>query len=176
MRNDFERQGWGAPVFASAWLHCRHKAQLRAIVLKNSNMAAVRGAGTVERNEMSPKKQRKELRSYKNIPLWLCEYHQEVLPYIYRAIGSKFLPFSGITLLHFDSHPDLMAPLDLQAESVFHKELLFDVVSIADWILPAVYAGHIKKIIWIKPPWSRQISDKILCFNVGRHKVEGTIR
>ena len=139
-------------------------------------MAAVRGAGIIEGNEMLPKKRRTELRTYKKIPVWLCEYHQEVLRYIYRGIGSKFLPFSGITLLHFDSHPDLMAPLDMKAESVFDKEVLFDVVSIADWILPAVYAGHIKKVIWIKAPWSQQISDKILCFNVGRHKVEGTIR
>ena len=139
-------------------------------------MAAVRGARIVEGNEMSPKKQRTELRTYKKIPVWLCEYHQEVLRYIYRGIGSKYLPFSGITMLHFDSHPDLMAPLDMKAESVFDKEVLFDVVSIADWILPAVYAGHIKKVIWIKAPWSQQISDKILCFNVGRHKVEGTIR
>ena len=139
-------------------------------------MAAVRGARIVEGNEMSPKKQRTELRTYKKIPVWLCEYHQEVLRYIYRGIGSKYLPFSGITMLHFDSHPDLMAPLDMKAESVFDKEVLFDVISIADWILPAVYAGHIKKVIWIKAPWSQQISDKILCFNVGRHKVEGTIR
>jgi hypothetical protein len=69
-----------------------------------------------------------------------------------------------------------MAPLDMKAESVYNKGILFDVVSIADWILPAVYVGHIKKVIWIKPPWSEQISDKTLCFNVGSHKVERTIR
>ncbi|XP_028417913.1 UPF0489 protein C5orf22 homolog [Dendronephthya gigantea] len=126
--------------------------------------------------EKPGKKRKKELRLYKKIPVWICEYHQEVLPYIYRAIGSKYLPFSGLTFLHFDSHPDLMAPLEMQAESVYNKAILFDVISIADWILPAVYAGHISKVIWVKPPWSNQISDKTLMFHVGRHKSEGAIR
>ena len=139
-------------------------------------MAVVQGVESALNVESSAKKRKKELRSYRNTPAWICEYHQEVLPYIYRAIGSKHLPFSGITLLHFDSHPDLMAPLDMEAENVYDKEILFDVVSIADWILPAVYVGHIKKVIWIKPFWSEQISDKTLCFDVGKHKSEGTIR
>ena len=59
------------------------------------------------------KKTKTGLRLYEKIPAWICEYHQEVFPYIYRAIGSKHLPFAGTTMLHFDSHPDLMAPLDL---------------------------------------------------------------
>ena len=139
-------------------------------------MAGVRGAESALKVESSAKRHKNDLRLYKKIPAWICEYHQEVLPYIYRAIGSKYLPFSGTTLLHFDSHPDLMAPLDMKAESVYNKEILFDVVSIADWILPAVYVGHIRKVIWIKPSWSEQISDKTLCFNVGKHKGEGTIR
>jgi hypothetical protein len=139
-------------------------------------MAGVQGVESALKAESAAKRHKTELRSYKKIPVWICEYHQEVLPYIYRAIGSKHLPFCGITLLHFDSHPDLMAPLDMKAENVYDTEILFDVVSIADWILPAVYVGHIKKIIWIKPPWSEQISDQTLCFNVGKHKVEGTIR
>lgn len=126
--------------------------------------------------EKPGKKCKTEMRLYKKIPVWICEYHQEVLPYIYRAIGSKFLPFSALTFLHFDSHPDLMAPMEMQAESVHNKALLFEVISIADWILPAVYAGHISKVIWVKPPWSNQISDKTLLFHVGRHKTEGTIR
>lgn len=139
-------------------------------------MAAAEGVANMPTAEGSVKKRKKQLRLYKKIPAWICEYHQEVLPYIYRAIGSKHLPFSGITLLHFDSHPDLMAPIDMKAENVYNKEVMLDVVSIADWILPAVYVGHIKKVIWIKPEWSQQISDKILCFNVGRHKIDETIR
>ena len=122
------------------------------------------------------KKTKIDLRLYEKIPAWICEYHQEVLPYIYRAIGSKHLPFAGTTMLHFDSHPDLMAPLDLKADSVCDRELLFDTLSIADWILPAVYVGHIKKVIWIKPPWSEQIEDKAIFLHVGRYKKDGTIR
>ena len=69
-----------------------------------------------------------------------------------------------------------MAPLDLKADSVCDRELLFDTLSIADWILPAVYVGHIKKVIWIKPPWSEQIEDKAIFLHVGRYKKDGTIR
>ena len=149
---------------------------MRAYVAQNLKMAGDQGVERFEEGVSSPKRARKELRLYKKIPVWICEYHQEVLPFIYRAIGSKHLPFAGITLLHFDSHPDLMAPLYMKAESVFNKDVLYDIVSIADWILPAVYVGHVSKVIWIKPPWSKQISDKTLKFSVGRHKIEGTIR
>ena len=35
------------------------------------------------------------------------------------------MPFSGLTLLHFDSHPDLLLPKELQAKDVFNKVDLF---------------------------------------------------
>lgn len=126
--------------------------------------------------EYAQKKTKKECRLYDQIPVWICEYHQEVLRFIYRAIGSKHLPFAGITMLHFDSHPDLMVPADLKADNAYDKDFLFDTLSIADWILPTVYVGHVRKVIWIKPAWSRQIDDKVVAFHVGRHKRTGTIR
>ena len=79
-------------------------------------------------------------------------------------------------MVHLDSHPDMMAPTELKAEQVFDKRLLYDVVSIADWILPAVYAGHINKVIWVKPWWAKQMEDKTLKICVGRHNRDGVIR
>ena len=45
-----------------------------------------------------------------HLPVYIVEDHDEALPLIYRAIGSKQLPFEGIAFIHFDAHPDLLCP------------------------------------------------------------------
>lgn len=50
----------------------------------------------------------------------------QVLPHIYRAIGSKHLPLADLTLVHFDSHPDMLIPVDMMADTVYDKENLFE--------------------------------------------------
>ncbi len=113
-----------------------------------------------------------------NSELRVCivEDHNDVLPHIYRQIGSKKLPLSGLTLLHLDSHPDLLIPRDFNADQIFDKHALFGALSIENWILPAVYAGHINSIIWVKPPWAQQIPEGCYDFTVGKDKTSGTIR
>ncbi|XP_045193254.2 UPF0489 protein C5orf22 homolog isoform X2 [Mercenaria mercenaria] len=103
-------------------------------------------------------------------------YSFKVLPHIYRSIGSKHLPLEGITLVHLDSHPDMLIPVDMPADNVYDKQELFDTLNIENWILPAVYAGHISHIVWIKPPWCSQIDDKSIKFYVGKCQKTGTIR
>ena len=44
------------------------------------------------------------------LPVAIVEDHDEALPLLYRAIGSRRLPFNSITLVHFDAHPDLLSP------------------------------------------------------------------
>lgn len=117
-----------------------------------------------------------ELRKYTKMPIWICENHDEVLYYIHRAIGSRHIPFEGTTILHFDSHPDLTVPVKMKASTVFEQEKLYEEISIADWILPAVYAGHINKVIWVKPPWADQIKEGVFNFKVGKHKDTGFVR
>lgn len=117
-----------------------------------------------------------ELRKYAKVPIWICENHDEVLYYIHRAIGSRHIAFEGITLLHFDSHPDLTVPVKMKANTVFEQQTLYEEISIADWILPAVYAGHVDRVIWVKPPWSDQIKDGVFNFKVGKHKGNGFVR
>lgn len=104
------------------------------------------------------------------------EYHHDVLPFIYRAIGSKHLPLEGIYFVHFDSHPDMLLPKDMPAEYVFDKNKLFDTVSIENWMMPAAYAGHFKHITWVKPPWAKQIEDGSYEFLIGKQKSNGCIR
>lgn len=128
------------------------------------------------RDQPSSKRRKTGARMFPRLPVWICENHDEVLYYIHRAIASRHLPFEAITLLHFDSHPDLTIPVDLSAEVIYDKEVLYDKISIADWILPAVYAGHINCVIWMKPYWADQMQDGDYRFKIGRHKQSGFLR
>uniref|UniRef100_K1R958 UPF0489 protein C5orf22-like protein n=1 Tax=Magallana gigas TaxID=29159 RepID=K1R958_MAGGI len=99
-----------------------------------------------------------------------------VLPYIHRAIGSHHLPFSNLVFVHFDSHPDMLIPKDMPADETFNKEILYENISIENWIMPMIYAGHISVILWVKPPWCSQIEDKNIHFYVGKCVTTGTLR
>ncbi|XP_048363456.1 UPF0489 protein C5orf22 homolog [Sphaerodactylus townsendi] len=116
------------------------------------------------------------LRTYPTLPVWVVEDHHDVLPFIYRAIGSKHLPASNISFIHLDSHPDLLIPVNLPADTVFDKETLFSEVSIENWIMPAVYAGHFSQVIWLHPSWAQQIEQGTHHFLVGKDTSTTTIR
>ncbi|NXR06701.1 CE022 protein, partial [Semnornis frantzii] len=116
------------------------------------------------------------LRTYPVLPVWVVEDHQDVLPFIYRAIGSKHLPASNISFVHLDSHPDLLIPVNMPADTVFDKEALFSELSIENWIMPAVYAGHISQVLWLHPPWAQQISEGKHQFLIGKDVSTTTIR
>lgn len=94
----------------------------------------------------------------------IVEDHNDALEPIYRSIGRRRLNFSALTLLHFDSHPYLGIPDQLAADSINDKQAVFEHISIESWILPAVYAGHISTVIWVKPSWSTQ-------FDVGEYRI-----
>ena len=34
-----------------------------------------------------------------------------------------------------------------------------ETASIESWILPLVAAGHLKSLIWLRPPWADQLPD-----------------
>lgn len=116
------------------------------------------------------------MKKYHSIPIFIAEYHHDVLPFIYRNIGSKHLPLNGTTLIHFDSHPDMLIPIKMPAETVYNKVELFDEISIENWIMPAVYAGHFNNLIWIKPPWAQQMQDGCKQFYIGCDKQTNFIR
>lgn len=106
----------------------------------------------------------------------IVEDHHEVLPFIYRAIGSKKLPLEGNVIIHLDSHPDMLVPKGMSADLVWDKYKLFSELSIENWILPAAYAGHFSTLVWVKPPWSTQIPDGSYTFTIGKDQSSGEIR
>ncbi|RNA13316.1 hypothetical protein BpHYR1_004267 [Brachionus plicatilis] len=107
--------------------------------------------------------------------VYIVEDHNDVLEYIYKEIGTKRIKFSDLTMIHFDSHPDLSLP-DINADHVFLKQKLFDNLSIENWICPSVYAGHLANLVWIKPFWSKQIECGIYKINIGKDTKSGMIR
>ncbi|XP_034183588.1 misexpression suppressor of ras 6 [Osmia lignaria lignaria] len=113
---------------------------------------------------------------FKRVPIYVVEAHDEVLPFIYRCLGSKHLPFEANVFVHLDSHPDMLIPKTMLADTVWDKNELFSEISIENWILPAAYAGHFKHLIWVKPPWANQMADGVTTFFIGKHKDNGSIR
>eukprot|EP00057_Strongylocentrotus_purpuratus_P030496 XP_781846.1 PREDICTED: UPF0489 protein C5orf22 homolog [Strongylocentrotus purpuratus] len=116
------------------------------------------------------------LRQYNKLPVWIVENHNEVLEPIYRAVATRHLPFEGIAMLHFDSHPDLQIDTDMPADTVFEKQDLLDALSIENWIMPAIYAGHIGHVTWVKPPWADQLPEGSRKVKVGRDSSSGKLR
>jgi len=112
-------------------------------------------------------KRRGGLRSRNDLPVFIEEDHHEVLPHIYKLIGAKQLPLENNTLVHLDSHPDMLIPKDLTPEEAWNKRDLFDKLSIENWILPGCFVGVFSTIVWVCPPWSDQIDPGEHEFYVG---------
>lgn len=56
---------------------------------------------------------------------------------------------------------------------VFDRILLLEAVSIESWILPPIYGGHIDHVVWVKPPWAKQIpTGSYHNLEVGEYKKE----
>lgn len=109
----------------------------------------------------------KPLRIFKKIPVFIVDNHNEVLEFLYKCLGGRYLPFTNNVMIHFDSHPDMSIPRFMPASYVFNKDQLLENVSIENWIMPAVYGGHISQVFWIREHWAKQIAKGSYNFIVG---------
>lgn len=116
------------------------------------------------------------LKRFKKIPIYVVEEHNDALKFIYSAIGGKKLPVSGVTLLHLDSHPDLLISRQLKGSDARSGRKLLSHLEIENWIVPAAAAGHLSRVVWVRPPWARQMKDGTRVINVGDHPETGLLR
>lgn len=113
-------------------------------------------------------------RKFKKIPIFIVDFHNDVLDFIYRSFATRHLPLKGNTLIHFDSHPDMVIPRSLDPQCVFNKYDLLNELSIESWIMPPCYAGHFDKLVWVKNSFCDQMPTGNYDFNIGDH--DGEIR
>lgn len=74
------------------------------------------------------------------------------------------------------THIKLHATIYTNMYWITHVFYVFRNISIENWIMPMIYAGHISVILWVKPPWCSQIEDKNIHFYVGKCVTTGTLR
>jgi UPF0489 domain len=70
---------------------------------------------------------------------YVVEDHCEALPHWHFALRKKQLPQTGITMLHFDAHPDLMIS-DMHADICFQPEELYKTISASPGGIAEVFA------------------------------------
>ena len=64
----------------------------------------------------------------------------------------------------------MLIPQDLTSEESLDKYKLFEKLSIENWILPGVYIGVLRTIVWVCPWWCNQIQPGEYSFQIGRNK------
>ncbi|XP_026738928.1 UPF0489 protein C5orf22 homolog [Trichoplusia ni] len=116
------------------------------------------------------------LKQFKKIPIYVVEEHNDALQFIYSAIGGKKLPLEGTTLLHLDAHPDMLIDRKLKGEEARSGRQVLPLLQIENWIVPAVAAGHIDRVVWLRPPWAGQFRDDTRAIHVGDHPTTGELR
>jgi hypothetical protein len=99
-------------------------------------------------------------------PLFIMEEHHEAFFIWHYAIQNQLMQASGNTLLHIDEHADIGAPRLFKSVDTLGTDLhdiyrfTFDELSCFEFIIPSLYLGIFKELVWIKQDPERK-SDQI---------------
>lgn len=107
------------------------------------------------------------LRQFQRIPIFIVDYHNDVLEFIYKCLATRHLPFENNTLIHFDSHPDMVISREIPASASYDKETMLGELSIENWIMPCCYTGHFNRVVWLKNSWCNQMPLGKYEFQIG---------
>lgn len=121
-------------------------------------------------------KKQSDLKTFKKIPIYVVEEHNDVLQFIYDAIGAKKLPVNGTTLVHLDAHPDMLISRRLSGNQARSGRFLLPLLEIENWIVPATAAGFLGRIVWLRSPWAHQLEDGTRTIRVGDQPGTGLLR
>lgn len=95
------------------------------------------------------------------LSLFVVEEHHEVIPYWFDAANARAISRHGNTLVHIDGHADMALPAYFSDYPLFRWpktkqdfKLLMQRNDV--FIMEAIIAGLIKRVIWIWPVWDQK--------------------
>jgi hypothetical protein len=98
----------------------------------------------------------------------VCESHHHVLRHWLEAAAEGRLPASGVEVVHFDAHPDLGVPeRPLDPRWRARPGALVAATDIETFQLAAVWVGLVRRVVWLRPDWARQLPDGERSFRLG---------
>ena len=102
------------------------------------------------------------------LPVVVCDSHHHVLRHWLEASEAARLPAGGVSVIHFDAHPDMGPPRAPIARAWrAQPERVVAAVDIESFQLAAAWLGLVRRIVWLRPPWAFQLRDGVRRFHVG---------
>jgi hypothetical protein len=98
----------------------------------------------------------------------VCDSHHHALRHWLEAAQAGLLPESGVSVVHFDAHPDMGPP-----KQPFDRALrvrpgaVVAQLDIESFQLAAVWLGLVSRVVWLRPGWAFQLADGSRRFRVG---------
>jgi hypothetical protein len=98
----------------------------------------------------------------------VCDSHHHVLRHWLEASEAGLLSASGVTVVHFDAHPDMgPPPRPIPRALRARPGALVAQVDIESFQLAAAWVGLVNRVVWLRPPWAFQFPDGARRFHVG---------